>query len=248
MLKIAVCDDQPECLATIANSLQAYLQPRPSLFGRVSLFDNGQALLDAAAADDGFDIYLLDILMPEHDGIQVGQRLRELGEDGEIIFLTCSNDYAADSYNVGAFFYLLKPIDEQKLFQVLDAAAAKLNRRRRAVLVATKHGPRRISLEHILYAERVGRIMRYYCSDGTVDSQTLRVAFHEAAAPLLSDSRFFLCGASLVLNFDHVTGVDGQIALMDDGREVPLPRTSAVPFKNAWGRYWLEEDAACHLS
>src|SRR5699024_3920895 len=114
-------------------------------------------------------------------------------------------------------------------------------RRSSAVVVTTVDGPRRILLERIRYVERVGRYMRYYCTDTTIDSQTIRVSFREAVASLLADRRFCLCGASFVLNFQHVTGVNGQTALLDNGQAVILPRTSATEFKKAWGNYWLEE-------
>ena len=120
---------------------------------------------------------------------------------------------------------------------MLDGAVEKLNRRRNsAVVVATVDGPRRVLLEHIRYVERVGRCMRYYCTDGNIDSQTIRVSFREAAAPLLADRRFCQCGASFVLNFQHVTGVNGQSAMLDDGQIVALPRTSATDFKKALGK------------
>ena len=65
-----------------------------------------------------------------------------------------------------------------KLFEVLDGAVKKLIRRRSsAIVVTTADGPRRILLEHIRYVERVGRCVRYFCTDGTVDSQTIRVPF-----------------------------------------------------------------------
>ena len=118
----------------------------------------------------------------------------------------------------------------------------KLDRRRSsAVVVSTGDGSRRILLERIRYVERIGRCVRYYCTDGTVDSHTIRSPFREMAAPLLAHRRFCLCGASFVLNFQHVTGVSGQIALLDNGQTVALPRTSAVDFKKAWGGYWLED-------
>ena len=182
--------------------------------------------------------------MPELSGIDTGRRLRALGEGGEIIYLTTSNDFAADSYEVRAFFYLLKPVESGKFFQVLDGAVAKLDRRRsRAIVVTTAAGPRRVLLERIRYVERVGRCMRYFCTDGTVDSQSIRIPFKKAAAPLLTDRRFYLCGASFALNFQHVTGVQAQTALLDDGRAVTLPRTAAAEFKKAWGNYWLEENS-----
>ena len=245
MLKIAVCDDDPEQLQQTAALLQSYLRAHPALEGQNTIFEDNRSLLEQAQAQKGFDLYVLDIIMPDLSGIETGRRLRSLGDGGEIVYLTSSNEFAADSYDVRAFFYLLKPVEDTKLFQVLDGAVEKLHRRRsNAVVVPTSEGPRRILLEHICYVERTGRIMRYYCVHGPVDSQTIRSSFKEMAAPLLADSRFCLCGASFVLNLQHVTGVNGQIALLDNGQAVSLPRTAAADFKRAWGNYWLQETPA----
>ena len=245
MLRIALCDDDEKQLDQAAALLNTYLQPRPHLHGQVETFRSGGALLARAENAGGFDLYILDILMPELDGINTGRRLRALDDGGEIIYLTSANDFAADSYDVQAFSYLLKPVEQGKFFQVLDQAVKKLKQRRSsAIVVTTADGPRRILLEHIRYVERMGRCMRYYCTDSTVDSQTIRVSFREMAAPLLADRRFFLCGASFVLNFQHVAGVNGQTALLDNGQTVVLPRAAAPEFKKAWGNYWLEEYTA----
>lgn len=242
MLHIAVCDDEEKQRNKIAALINTYLQSRPSLNGQVEIFSSGNALLARAEDMGGFDLYVLDILMPQLSGIDTGRCLRTLGTEGEIIYLTNSNDFAADSYDVRAFFYLLKPVEQEKFFQVLDGAVEKLNQRRSsAIVVSTSDGPRRILLEHIQYVERVGRCMRYYCTDDIIDSQSIRVSFREAAAPLLADRRFCLCGASFVLNFQHVAGVNGQMALLNNGRTVVLPRAAATEFKKAWGCYWLEE-------
>ncbi len=86
--------------------------------------------------------------------------------------------------------------------------------------------------------------MRYYCPDHTVDTQTIRIPFRQMAASLLADRRFYLCGASFVLNFQYVIGVQGQNAILDNGQTVTLHRSVALAFKKAWGAYWLEEEAA----
>ena len=221
--------------------VSAYLQAHPALEGKVWAFSDGGALLEQADRLGGFDIYLLDILMPALSGIEVGRRLRAREDGGEIIYLTNSNDFAADSYDVRAFFYLLKPAEEGRLFPVLDGAVEKLRRRQSSsVVLHTAEGTRRILLERIRYLERAGRAIRYFCTDGTVDSRSIRVPFREAVMPLLADRRFFLCGASLVLNLQHVTSISGQAVLMDNGQKVALPRTVVPEFKKAWGGYWLE--------
>ena len=241
-LSKCLCDDEEKQLNHSAAMLNTHLSSRPDLSGQVETFRNGSVLLARAEKAGGFDLYVLDILMPELSGIDTGRRLRALGDGGEIIYLTSSNDFAADSYDIRAFFYLLKPVEESKLFRVLDEAVEKLARRRNSsIVVTTADGPRRIPLERLLYVERVGRCARYFCTDGIVDSLTIRTSFRATAAPLLADRRFCLCGASFVLNYQHVTGVKGQQALLDNGQIIPLPRTAATEFKRAWGRYWLEE-------
>lgn len=128
MLRIAVCDDQETQLHETAALLDAYLRARPGLSGQVESFFSGGELLVRAKDVGGFDLYILDILMPGLNGIDTGRRLRQLGDGGEIIYLTTSNDFAADSYDVHAFFYLLKPVEERHFFQVLDGAIEKLTR------------------------------------------------------------------------------------------------------------------------
>lgn len=245
MLRIALCDDEEHELGKTAELAEQYLRARPSLSGRAEVFQNGEELLARAEEAGGFDIYILDILMPGLSGIDAARKLRQLGDGGEIIYITNSNDFAADSYEVRAFSYLLKPVDEARLFKVLDGAVEMLERRRSsAVIVNTPGGAERIRLEQILYVERMGRCMRYHCVGGVVDSQSIRSPFKTAAAPLLADRRFYLCGASFALNFQHVTGVHGQEAILDNGQTVTLPRMSAAEFKKAWGRFWLEEKSA----
>lgn len=247
MVQVAVCDDDADYLHKMTDLLHVYFQTHSTLHGQISVFQRGEELLEQAGAQSGFDLYLLDVLMPGLNGIQTGHRLRELGDGGEIIYLSTSDDYAVDSYDVSAFFYLLKPVDREKLFLVLDRAVAQLERRRSSrmnsvVIVSTPQGPRRVRMEDIRYVERVGRIMRYHCAGEVVDSQSIRTSFKDMTAPLLSDGRFYRCGASFVLNLQHVTGVRGQSALLDDGGVLPLPRMAVAAFKNAWGKFWLEEN------
>ena len=241
ILSIALCDDDALSRERTKALTASYLQAHPALDGKVCAYADGKALLDQAEALHGFDLYLLDILMPELNGIEIGRRLRARGDEGEIVYLTNSNDFAADSYDVRALSYLLKPVEKTKLFQVLDAAVEKLRRQRgHSLVVQTAQGPRCLLLERIRYAERCGRVIRYFCTDGTVDSRSIRVPFREAVAPLLASRCFCLCGASFVLNFQYVTGVNGQTVTMNNGQMLALPRAAASEFKRAWGSYWLD--------
>ncbi len=133
-------------------------------------------------------------------------------------------------------------MEERRLFEVLDAAVEQLRQQEsRSIAVATVNGTYRVQLGDIQYVERVGRIMRYYCTNFSLDSLTLRTSFKDAVASLLHDPRFYLCGASFAVNLQHVIGVSGHDVLLDSGASLTLPRTVTAGFKIAWGRFFLDD-------
>lgn len=241
MLHIALCDDELEQCTLTGELLRQYIKERPGLAARLSAFSSGSALLEQVESEGGFDLYVLDVIMPELSGIDLGVRLRELGSDSPIVYLTTSPDYAVDSYLAQAFFYLLKPVEPDRLFTVLDQAAALLHKRRAAsVQVKTKNDLRLLPLDGLLYTELIGRAVRYHLSGGeTVDGVTLRGTFSREMEPLLADRRFVLCGSSFVVNLHYVTAV-GKSELTVGGVRVPLSRGLAAQVKQRWGDYWME--------
>ncbi len=245
LLRIAVCDDDAAELARTETLLKEFCAQRPDLAAGVTTFSGPRGLLDALGMGNDFDIYLLDVLMPGKNGIEVGKEIRRLGREGAIIYLTTSPDYAVDSYQTQAFYYLLKPVERRRLFEVLDRAAEVLDRRKdQTAIVSTAAGLRTIPLNDILYVERVDRSMRYYLVSGeAVDSRTLRGSFRAGAAPLLEDRRFFLCGASFVLGLHHVKSVERGKVLLDSGSWAPVSQSACGELKQAWMNYWLGGEA-----
>ena len=128
----------------------------------------------------------------------------------------------------------------ERLFEVLDRAFATLKRRDECVYVKTRDGTVRLPLDDIYYAELRDRAARYVCRDGVVDGMTSSVSFREMAAPLLADKRFYLCGASLALNLNHVRMVDRTGALLSTGQRIEVPRLTTGALYLTWSNYWLE--------
>ncbi len=240
-MRIAICDDEYAAQETILSLVQCYMDKYLKGEGEVQVFTSGEALIEAEENGERFDVLLMDILMPGQDGIAVGKVLRALGEGGAIIYLSSSRDFAIESYDVRAFYYLLKPVKAEKLFEVLDKVNNEMRQRAMDVFfVQTTEGTRRVLLDKILYVERDVRCMRYVCTDEVITSRTLRVPFREAVASLLQDTRFQLCGASFLLNLEHIAGVDGQNVLFDNGYSVIVPRAAVTELKDAWGQFWLK--------
>lgn len=241
MIRLALCDDEAAQRDAAGRLLQEYAAARPDLTVKTAVFSSGQELLAATEESGGFDVYLLDIVMPGLSGIDLGIRLRELDKDGAIIYLTISPEYAVESYTARAFYYLIKPVEPEQLYRVLDEAVAALEKQRSAcITVRTKEGLRLVRLDEILYAELLGRTVRYHLAGGaSLDSMTLRGPFPEEAAPLLADPRFFQCGASFAANLFYVKAVEKGFLRMDGGARVPLSRGLAAQARQRWCDYWL---------
>lgn len=123
--KIAICDD----LATDRN----YLSSLCEIWGRhncyriqISEFTSAENFLFHYAEKKDFDILLLDIEMGAMDGVTMARKLRQDNHTVQIIFITGYADYISDGYEVDALHYLMKPLQEEKFFTVLDRAVTKL--------------------------------------------------------------------------------------------------------------------------
>ena len=118
MIKIAVCDDSPEFIPSLAQTLQSWGE-KCSLKLKIDLFDNGDDLLSALSRVD-YDIIFLDIIMPMLSGIDTCAEIRKENRDIPIVFLSVSSEFGVDAFRVKANNYLLKPIDPDRLFEVMN--------------------------------------------------------------------------------------------------------------------------------
>lgn len=153
-MRIAICDDDSHWRHQILEYTNAYAAANPERGISFTAYEWGSELMDAARKTGGFDVYILDILMHGMNGIELGTRLRQMGFDGKIIYLTSSPEYAIESYRVKAFNYLLKPIRKDLFFAALDDAYSSLAQRKgKGIIVRTKDSSIRVNFDSIEYAE-----------------------------------------------------------------------------------------------
>ena len=112
-MKIALCDDEKSYHGKILELIGQYRETKPGCSLFPSSFYSGKDLLNHVDEYGGFDLYILDCIMPGMDGIELGAALRRRDDHGMLIYLTTSPDFALDSYRVDAFDYLLKPVDKE---------------------------------------------------------------------------------------------------------------------------------------
>ncbi len=236
MLKIAICDDERSQRVNAALLLDEFFSSRPELAADLSFFASAASLLSQSKS---FDLYLLDVLMPGTNGIELGLELRKRDAAAIIIYLTTSSDYAVDSYLARAFHYLLKPLEREKLFPVLDEAVLKLtNGQNVAVTVKTKDGVRRVAAASVVCVELYERCALYQLSDGSsVKSLNIRGSFKDAVSPLLDFHGFVLCSVSFAVNLAFVERIDREGLHLRNGKRLPLTRSFKESVMDNWVSY-----------
>lgn len=119
MLKIAVLDDEKVFCDAIKRKLHS-IYKKMQVVASVDEYHFGRELL--YEVDDGayYDIYLLDINLPDMSGMELARKLREIAPYSYIIFLTAYPQFAIEGYDARAYQYLLKDEWEHKLAVSLD--------------------------------------------------------------------------------------------------------------------------------
>ena len=242
-MRIAICDDEARCLEQVTAIAGQYVRDRKDKKITVSTFSHADDLLEEAEKIGGFDIYILDIVMPDMNGIQLGMKLRDMGYDGKIIYLTSSEEYALDSFKVRALNYIIKPITEKDFYATVDEAVELLyEKKEKHILVKAKERSVKLPLDSIMYAELSKRVVTYYLENGNaVESTTLRTTFTDAVAELLADRRFVLCGAGMAVNLDHVTSVEGEAITLGENHRIFLAKKTCRELRMSWSKYLFEE-------
>ena len=243
-MRVAVCDDDELCRRLTGEMLKLYVTSCPEKEVSFEMFDSANKLLNDICRNGGYDVYLLDILMPGMDGMELGAKIRELSPSSMIIYLTSSPQYALESYKVKAFNYILKPVEKNVLFKSLDESFDSFfSKKVKCLIVKTKTGSVRVDFDSIVYVEICNRAMVLHLTNGRiVESVKLRLPFAEAVQELFRDERFIACGASVVANMHYICRIDSDVIFFKDGDMVSLPRKSFREVQQRWQLFWLNKD------
>ncbi len=240
MISIAICDDEQKLLDELKQNLNVFFM---NTAVKISTFLSADDLISEVMENGAFDIYILDVIMPKLNGIELGIKLRQNGDNGVIIYLTSTTEYAVMSYDVGAFFYLLKPVNNDKLICVLNRAVKIItDRKNKGIAVKTHDGVKFLHFDEIMYAELKDRAVCYTTSsEEKVISQYLRVPFREACAKLLNDGRFVMCGASFCVNLGFIKALEKNFIILKNDTKLSLPQKVVYNIRAQWLDFWLEE-------
>lgn len=172
--------------------------------------------------------------------MDAAHKLLEAGCDCTIIFLTSSREYALEEYEVGAFRYLLKPLTYDKLEDTLNPFLRKFRGEARKLPLMVERTPLYIPYSDLYYLSSVMRQTEVHL-EKKVLKQSSAINFQKTVAPLLSDSRFFLCSKGVIVNLQHVSELEKDHFVLNNGEEVPISRRNLSQAKKTFLDFSLNQ-------
>lgn len=114
-MRIAIVDDDAQMYALLHSLFRELLGNDADL----TYFSGGEVFL-RKWQPEAFDLIILDIFMDRLTGMEVAREIRRTDRSVKIAFCTTSNEYASESYEVNACYYLHKPFGKEHVKALLD--------------------------------------------------------------------------------------------------------------------------------
>lgn len=217
-MRIAVCDDQPQDLETIA-AMTREAAAMENIRCEVVCYGSSTALLDAIIGGEKYGLLLLDVMLDELSGIELATALRKNNNDTAIVFVSSNREMAMCGYEVAALRYLAKPVAMDKLREALRFCWQGLQDKRKLAL-PTNRGVRKIAPAELIYAETWGRGVRVTLTNGR-EEVSMKISDLEE---LLPGRQFVLCHRAYLVNLDYVQYLRYCELELKDGATLPVSK------------------------
>ena len=232
MIKIAICDDEANIRAYLSSLIQA--QDCPCEI--VEYASAGDCLADHR----GIDLLFLDIELNATgpDGMALARQIREGNPAVQpvIIFVTGYERYVFDAFDVGAFQYLLKPVDEEKFAQVFARAVEQIGAGRetlaRTLTLQSAGTSRTVPLDSIYYIESSNHKVELHLKDGEFACYA-KIGDLE----LELQDQFFRIHKGYLVNLAYVEGYSKTEVTLTNGEKLLISKYKYQDFVKAYLRF-----------
>jgi DNA-binding LytR/AlgR family response regulator len=174
----------------------------------------------------------MDYQMAEIDGLETARQIRKKNNETAIIFLTSFPDIVFDTFEVNAYRFLVKPIDDDKLEAALDSYLAD-NDESNFILIKTDESNKKININDIIYIEASDK----YCNIRTDEGTVLFKKTLSEIEKMLPEDKFFRCHRTYLVGFRHIVSHTSTDILFDNKERALISRVKISPFKKAFTNY-----------
>lgn len=236
MIRIAILDDSDKDRTFIMNITNTYFK-RKGIQIEIYMFSKAEILLIELKEKEYYDIFMLDIELPEQSGILVAKETRKYLPESFVIFISNYEEYALEGYKVRAFRYITK--DMQRLENLLEEALdcivpiiEQKNEKEYLYIAGSSFG--KILYRNIYYIVKDHKYIIIYYRGGVIkERKTLQEVYQE-----LDAEEFFYIDKGCIVNVCHVCSCDREKVYLTGGTELHISRSKYEMVREKVLTYW----------
>jgi len=230
-MRIAICDDERDVIDIFVGLVEKYALQNQYVF-YMDVFTSANNLISSLGVEM-HDLYILDINMPDIDGISLAKKIRNYHPQANIAFATGYGEYIADVVNdIHVFAYLIKPVSFEKVSKLLGDFMNINVHDAYISLISGVGTDVEISLRHVMYIESRMNTSVFITIN---DEYYLRKTLNELCAIL--PSSFVRCHKGYIVNLLHATKTRTKYCQISNGKTLSVGRTYADSFMVACIEY-----------
>lgn len=231
-LSVVVCDDEKEILEHSCSLLNEYAQEQGIIL-ELHSFEKAFDCLNYLCAHQA-DLLVLDIFLKDDMGTKLAVKVREFNPHIKLVFLSTSNEFATESFEVNASYYLIKPLTKEKLSKALERCA--LFEVKHFVTIDTGHQLITLDPKAVILLEVNNKYTYIHTASGVI-TELCPLA---KLAEYFKEPDFCMIHRSFIINFNHVKEVEDEFFVMKNGFRAPIRTRGTKAVKEQYMQ-WLFE-------
>ena len=239
MIRIAICDDDVSFAAYLQTTVEDCLETN-HIHHKIQVFNNSQHLYENLSIGEKYEILLLDIEMPELNGLQLIQKIKNLLPDALTMFISNHEKYVYDVFSLEVFRFIPKNQVEFRIPQALLDATKKLQSENdKYYIIENKYGMERLPIHRIVSIWREGKNSTFLLTDGTKTQvrKTLAQVFEN-----LPKEEFVWANRGTICNLAHVMKIKNEELELSNRTSVPVIRGKINELKIIIKNYWIRKE------
>ncbi len=221
-MHIAICDDEKSYHKIFLGYVKNYLALHENNCENVVIdcYSCGEQLIEAYETGKLYDLVYLDIKMKKVSGFDAAKIIRDYDTKALIIFITSLKDYIFNSFEYQPFWFLIKPVYEEKFNHVFKQAIAQINdkKNRRYSFYTRDRGLISLEINKIIYLESILRKITLYTSN----QQYTYYANLKEEEDKLTDFNFIRIHKGYLVNMEYIQRINKSNIVLKNSMILPL--------------------------
>lgn len=242
-MRIAIIEDEPVHAELLEGFLQGWSRDR-QIPVEMLRFSSAEGFLFDWETEQDLDALFVDIQMKRMNGMEMAKQVRERDGRVSIIFTTGLADFLEEGYEVEAMRYLMKPINEEKVWDCMDKIRVR-SEQAHYILVHGRDGVRRLAAEQIDYIEARGHGCRIELWGAAGQPETPQEDFVSEniseLEEMLKEYGFIRCHRSYLCGIRNIRTIGRTDITFDSGSRIPVSRRLYKEVNQAFIQYFRKE-------